>query len=191
MTQFRIYFQELVATEEHEFPLKSATTRSWVQLCFIFLERGFYFQLHSMEAIRKPRNKDSIILNITLVASCHCHSAFTLKTLKDYAIFTTNSFESLIQDKHEWCVMNLHILWITKIWRHLTTEVQAGGTVTGGNKGDISMARGVVCWSCGVSFAHKGAICAVVRGTDAIFQMCVCSGRCCLLAGSGCDDFRC
>lgn len=56
-------------------------------------------------------------------------------------------------------------------------NVQTGDTLSVSDKGDISMARGVVCWSCGVSFAHKGAICAVVRGTDAIFQMGVCSGR--------------
>lgn len=45
------------------------------------------------------------------------------------------------------------------------------------------MARGVVCLSCGVSFAYKGAICAIVRGTDAIFQLAVCSGRLLLVSG--------
>lgn len=43
----------------------------------------------------------------------------------------------------------------------------------------------------GVSFAYKGTICAVVRGSDAIFQMDVCSARLLLVSGSGCDVFGC
>lgn len=61
--------------------------------------------------------------------------------------------------------------------------MQITGDVSQGDKVEIPVATGVVCWVFGVSFAYKGAICAVVRGTDAIFQMGVCSGRLLLVSG--------